>query len=363
MNTEYIVCPDAIPPVGSLPAVIRVDKIASATVNLALDETVEIGFPAEPRIGDVVVVRTLTDSATYNQLELTSGRLARINPHDIIVGVLGRRKALKGFVGDVPARLMPGDRLHILNLGGVIGRCTGHHHALGNPIEAELLGVAMRDGQVLNIGQPAIRPVDQLNASAPMVLIAGTCMNSGKTQAAAELIKHFTRHGYRVAAGKLTGVACLRDTLNMRDHGAVKTLSFLDCGYPSTVGLPDIAPVAKTIVSHLNTVRPDVIVLELGDGLLGGYQVGTAFDDASFMRFCSALVFCASDFVGAWGGIQLLQQRGIRVDVITGSTTDSQMGIEFVERELGIPAANALNGGEALFAIVREKVDAWSKST
>ncbi len=341
---------------------IRPDKIASATVNLALDEEVDIAPPvAGPKIGDVVVVRTLTESATYNQLELTSGRLARINPHDIIVGVLGRRRALKGFVGDVPSQLQAGDQLHILNLGGVIGRCSGHHHALGRPIEAELLGMAVRQGKVLNITQQAIQPQNHLDKSAPIVLIAGTCMNSGKTQAAAELIKHFTRQGYRVAAGKLSGVACLRDTLNMRDHGAIKTLSFLDCGYPSTVGVENIGPLAKSIVAKLNESKPDVIVLELGDGILGGYQVETIFDDAQFISFCAALVFCASDFVGAWGGLQLLQQRGIKIDVISGSTTDSQMGVEYVERELGVPAANALNGGEDLFALVRQKVDSWKK--
>jgi hypothetical protein len=308
------------------------------------------------------VVRTLTDSATYNQIELTSGRLARINPNDVIAGVLGRRRALKGFVGDVPRELQPGDQLHILNLGGVIGRCTGHHHTLGRPIEAEFLGAVARNGSLLNIAQESIPRVDRLHDSAPLILIAGTCMNSGKTQAAAEIIKHFTRQGHRVAAGKLSGIACLRDTLNMKDHGALKTLSFLDCGYPSTVGLNNIAQLGSSIVASLNEIEPDVIVLELGDGILGGYQVETVFHDADFMKFCAALVFCASDFVGAWGGIQLLQQRGIRVDVISGSTTDSQMGIEYIERELGVPAANAFTGGHDLYGLVQEKVEAWKNS-
>ncbi len=49
------------------------------------------------RAGDVVVVRALTDSATYNMLELPTGRLAKINPGDVLLGVLGRRRALKGL--------------------------------------------------------------------------------------------------------------------------------------------------------------------------------------------------------------------------------------------------------------------------
>jgi len=55
-------------------------------------------------------------------------------------------------------------------------------------------------------------------------------MNSGKTYAATELIKQATRAGLRVAAAKLSGIACLRDTLNMADHGAIAIASFLDCG-------------------------------------------------------------------------------------------------------------------------------------
>jgi len=47
---------------------VRVDKIASATVNLGLDHelVVTTRWPADetPRAGDVIVVRALTDSAT-----------------------------------------------------------------------------------------------------------------------------------------------------------------------------------------------------------------------------------------------------------------------------------------------------------
>src|SRR3712207_7951050 len=65
----------------------------------------------------------------------------------------------------------------------------------------------------------------------------------------------------------------------MADHGAVATASFLDCGLPSTVGLGDLAPVAKAIISKLNESAPDLVVIELGDGILGGYSVESVFDD------------------------------------------------------------------------------------
>ena len=338
--------------------VMDVDKIGSATSPLGLAKTVAIvSSSSSPRAGDVVVVRALTDSATYNMLELPTGRLAKINPGDLLIGVLGRRRALKGFVGDVPATVATGDELHLLNMGGVIGCCTGHHSSLGDAIKLEIIGLVVdEDGNVRNIADAAIPPRNSLGTTAPLVLIAGTSMNSGKTYAATELIKQATRQGLKVAAGKLSGVACLRDTMNMSDHGAVDTASFLDCGHPSTVDIGDLAPTAKAIIARLNDTSPDLIVIELGDGILGGYSVDTIFDDAELREATAAMVFCASDYVGAWGGIELLRKRGVEIDVISGSVTDSRMGEDYIQNEFQVPAANARREGSMLFELVKAKL-------
>ncbi|HLN97392.1 MAG TPA: hypothetical protein VK208_02820 [Pyrinomonadaceae bacterium] len=344
-------------PVG----IIDADKIGSATSPLNLSRTVTV-VPSSPtpRAGDVVVVRALTDSATYNMLELPTGRLAKINPGDILIGVLGRRRALKGFVGDVPITVKHGDQLHLLNMGGVIGSCTGHHSSLSDAIQVAVIGLASdEDGRVLNIADAALPPQTDIGETAPLIIIAGTCMNSGKTYAATEIIKQATRNGLRVAAAKLSGIACLRDTLNMADHGAIAIASFLDCGLPSTVGATNLAVVAKTIIARLNGSSPDLIVIELGDGLLGGYSVESVFADEELCKATAGLVFCASDYVGAWGGIELLRQRGIEIDVIAGSVTDSQMGEDFIEKEFGVPAANARRNGERLFELVNSKVSSF----
>ena len=174
--------------------IIDADKIGSATSPLGLSRTAAvIASSTTPRAGDVVVVRALTDSATYNMLELPTGRLAKINPGDLLLGVLGRRRALKGFVGDVPASLRSGDELHLLNMGGVMGLCTGHHSSLGDAIKLEVIGlVCDENGRVQNIADEALPPQTRLGETAPIVMIAGTSMNSGKTYAATELIKQAT---------------------------------------------------------------------------------------------------------------------------------------------------------------------------
>src|SRR3989454_10427235 len=339
---------------------IEVDKIGSATSLLGLSRTLNVtGANGAPRAGDVVVVRVLTDNATYNMLELPTGRLAKVNPGDVLVGVLGRRRALKGFVGDVPGTVAAGDELNLLNLGGVIGSCSGHHSSLDDAIKVEVIGLACDDqGVVKNIADVALPGRDKLGQTAPLVVIAGACMNSGKTYAATEIIQQGTRAGLRVAAAKLSGIACLRDTLNMADHGAIATASFLDCGLPSTVDAGDLSPIAKAIIAKLNQSSPDLIVIELGDGILGGYSVESVFDDTELRAATAAIIFCASDYVGAWGGIELFRRRGIAVDLIAGSVTDSQMGQDYVEREFGVPAANARRNGGLLFQRISEKLEA-----
>lgn len=340
--------------------IIEADKTGSSTSPLDISRTVAVTSSCEqPRAGDVVAVRALTDSATYNMLELRTGRLAKINPGDLLIGVLGRRRALKGFVGDVPETVSAGDQLHLLNMGGVIGFCTGHHSSLSDAIKLEVVGlVCDENGRVRNIGDNALVPRQTLGETAPLVFIAGACMNSGKTYAATELIKQATRAGVRVAAAKLSGVACLRDTLNMADHGAIATASFLDCGLPSTVGIGDLAPVAKAVIARLNESGPDFIVIEMGDGILGGYSVESVFDDQELREATAAIIFCASDYVGAWGGIELFRRRGIEIDMVAGSVTDAQMGQDYIEQEFGVPAGNARRDGAQLFQLIRLKVEA-----
>ncbi len=349
--------------------ILEADKIGSATSPLNLTRKVSvIDENSTPKVGDVVVVRALSESVTYGNLELPTGRLAKINKNDVLLGVLGKRRALKGFVGDVPGSIKAGDKLHLLNMGGVIGVCLGHHSSLSDAIEVEVLGIGVDDSEfgnadfgfesenqkpkILNIADNALQPTNFLEKSAPVIIVAGTCMNSGKTVAATEIIKQAAHAGLKVAGAKMSGVAALRDTLNMQDCGATATASFLDCGLPSTVDYGDLSPVAKAILNHLNGSQPDLIVVELGDGIVGGYAVDSLLKDAEIKNATQSFVFCAGDYVGVVGGIQILKNLGIEIDVVAGSVTDSQMGEDFVQNEFGINAGNARRDGRRLFELV-----------
>jgi hypothetical protein len=322
-----------------------VDKFASSTAPLALSNPIEVEKDAPAEAGQLVVVRALTENPFYPDLELTTGERAPIRKGDVIAGVLGSRQALRGYVGYAPYRLAAGDTLQILNLGGVIGRYVSGHRDLGEPVHVEVLGLSKR-----NLKQVALPPVDVLADAKPIILVVGSCMNVGKTATVEEIIRGLSRQGFKIGAGKITGIACLKDTIKMKTAGAFRTYSFLDCGVPSTVDTENVAAIARSIVARLS--EADVIVLELGDGILGHYKVERFFEDRALMAHIHALVFCASDLTAAWGGKEYLSQRGVSVTVFCGPATDTEAGVTYLERTMGVPAANALTEPQKLLGIL-----------
>jgi hypothetical protein len=207
-----------------------------------------------------------------------------------------------------------------------------------------------------NIAEHGLPAGDAPPHPAPVVAVVGTCMDAGKTVAACEIIHGLARRGLSVAAGKLTGVALQRDVLGMRDHGAVDALSFVDAGVVTTD--PATAPdAARRILGQLNRSRPDAIVLELGDGLLGEYGVQAILAAEDLVRHIRSVVLCATDPVGAWGGVRLLHDEyGLAPDVVTGPATDNEVGGDFIQSSLGVPTANALTAPERLVDEIWRKV-------
>lgn len=339
-----------------VPGIVTVNKIASVTRGLLTGSSVRLRSGGPVQAGDLVVVQALEEKRVYDQLELVGGRLAHVGRGDILAGALGARKALKGFVGICPREVHTDDTLHVLNLGGVIGLATSANSDFGKPLAVRVLGLVEQDGRVLNVADGAVAPAKTLARTAPLVLVSGSCMAAGKTQAACEIIARLAARGLKVAGLKLSGVAALRDTLNMRDHGAVQALSFLDAGHPSTADVGDLAPMAKGLINAVTADGVDVIVVEMGDGLIGGYGVQTFYADRALRSAITVHVVCANDLVAAWGAAQVAVGLKRPIDIVSGPATDNEVGERYVEDELGIPAANARTNPDRLGDLVLERL-------
>lgn len=338
---------------------IWVDKISSVTRNVPLGREIRVAPDVTPREGYLVAGRIRGEKSVYNQLEDVHGRMVTLHEGDVIVGVLGHRNALHGYSGYVPDRIDVGDRLHLLNLGGVIGVCTSQNPEVGRPFEVEILGAVLtfpefqdRSGVPAHIGMNAIALRDEPRTDVPVAFVAGTCMNSGKTAAASRLIRYLSRQGMIVGGCKLTGVSLRRDTLAMMDYGAKWAVSFTDAGVVTTS--PQTSKrVARGLVRHLADAGAQVIVAELGDGIFGEYGVQAILSDKEMMRCARAIVMCANDPVGAWGAQRAMAERfGLKIDIITGPATDNAVGTGFVERELKLTAINARTHPEEFGAFV-----------
>jgi len=344
---------------------IRPHKIGSVVARLRLEPEVEFSRMVEAKPGQVLVVRALEEKRIYDVMELVTGRMAHVGKGDVLVGALGRRDALRGYVGRVPEAVKAGDTLHLLNLGGVLGNAIGENQDVGHPLRVEVLGQVMRDGRALNVADAALRQPSADARIPPLIVVSGSCMNSGKTVAACEVIARLTARGYVCGGVKLTGVAALRDTLNMADHGAVATLSFVDCGLPSTAGLATVAPVAQTL---LRSIEPeagcelDAVVAEMGDGIIGCYGVETILTDPAFRELIRAHVYCANDLVAAWGGAEWLRARGLPIDVVAGPATDNQVGMGYIRDTMNLQAANARSDPERFADLVEEAAFARAAS-
>jgi len=347
---------------------VRLDKIASCTRNASLHRDVVVGAPIPAVAGTVVAVRILDSKAVYNKIEDPHGRLVQVQEGDVVAGVLGARDALRGYAGEVPDAVAPGDVLHLLNLGGVIGRCTSVNPDVGPPCRVEVLGAVLRFPELgRRVGVPASispGPValrDDLPADLPpLILVAGSCMHAGKTAAACALVRAATRSGLSVAATKVTGVALRRDSLEMMDHGAVRAVTFVDTGIPSTAATAgvDVAAVAKGCIAAAAAGGADVVVVELGDGLLGRYGVDAILADAELKKQRGALVFAANDPVAAWGGVNWLAEHGWRPVAVTGPATDNEAGSSRIVELSGVPALNARTQSAALAEAVLSALDA-----
>ncbi len=345
---------------------LRLDRIASSTRNAHLKPEVVLGREVVSEEGYVVAVRILMDKPSYNSVEDLSGRMIPLRAGDVLAGTLGSRRALRGYAGEVPERLAPGDTLEVLNLGGILGRCTSVNPELGPPFQAEVLGAVLafpeigdRVGRPAHIRDHAVPTAETLRERIPVVYVAGTCMEAGKTVAATELVRGLTRAGHRVAAAKLTGVSLMRDSLSMMDAGAVAALTFNDTGAPSTRAGATV-PIAKGIFNRLAQSRPDVIVAELGDGILGEYGVQDILSDPELMGVRGALVLAGPDPVACWGARQILEQHyGLAITAVTGPATDNEVGRRYVRTELRLPAHNARRDAAGLLQAVTSSLSQW----
>ncbi len=288
-----------------------------------------------PEAGDLLLAR-VEELGQHKRLELVSSRRASLFEGDEIVVVYGNRYAPDQFEGIVPEHL---GACRLVAAGGVAARLLNRHDRVKSATRITPLGLlADEAGHRINLKTARLLKMEQIEPEPLVLVVAGTAMNSGKTTACANLIRGLVRQKIKVAAAKFTGTGAGADYRSLVDAGASPVFDFIDAGYVSTyrVNRDVLLDIVMTLGSQMAAAQPDVIIIEVADGLLQR-ETSRLFATPEFTNWADGVIFAANDALGAQAGISWLTARQLPVFAITGVLTSSPLAQREAEDICGLP--------------------------
>ena len=290
-----------------------------------------------PMPGDLLLARV--DTVGYHSaLQLPDGRRKRLFAGDEIVVAYGNRYAPNQFEAVVPKSFGP---CQLVAGGGVAARVLSWHGRITKEAtQITPLGrIAGATGAAANLRDYALPTLDRVPNPRPRtIVVCGTSMDSGKTQAAAHLVKGLTLAGLRVGFAKVTGTGSGGDTWLLKDACANPVLDFTDAGLASTYmePAPEIQRVFTTLVGHLALANVDAIVLEIADGLLQS-ESAALLKSALFAETVDGVIFASGDAMGALAGESWLRQHRLPVIALSGVLSSSPLQSQEAVKSTGLP--------------------------
>ncbi|WAB80813.1 DUF1611 domain-containing protein [Microcella daejeonensis] len=292
-----------------------------------------------PRAGDVVLAR-VEEIGQHRRLEGVDSRRQTILPGDEIIVLYGNRYASDQFLAIVPDTLEP---CHLVAGGGLAALVQEQHDSIAAATSITPLGVLGDAHGRLRLDRAAPHAVVDAHrvtpsALPPVIAVLGSAMNSGKTTALASLAGGLSAAGLVVAAGKATGTCSGNDPHRFRDFGARRALDFTDFGLPTTfgAGTDRIRDLFASMVAELAADEPDVILIEVADGILHT-ETADLIADPVFARVISSVVFAAQDALGALAAIEQLTALGMPISAVTGVLTSSPLAVAEARRATTTP--------------------------
>ena len=281
--------------------------------------------PLTPKAGDLVLARA-DAFGQHTRIQLPTGRRRSLFLGDHVILCYGNRYAPRQFEAVVPKSLEP---CHLVAAGGMAGKALSWHDKLHRgPTEITPIGlVADARGKRLNVRDWALLADDVVDFEGPPVIaVAGTAMNAGKTTTAAFLGHGLIRAGLKVGFAKLTGTGAGGDPWLLHDAGVSPVLDFTDAGYASTYMVPpaEIERILTTLVSRIQQAGVHAILLELADGLFQ-QETSRLLCSPLFRRLTDAILFSAGDAMGAAAGVDWLRRQRLPVAAVSGVLTTSPL--------------------------------------
>lgn len=302
-----------------------------------------------PRPGDVALVQV--ESLGYHDRIMTAehDRL-RMYPGDVVAVVFGHRYATDAYEAEVSNV----EKIHLLTGAGMAGSVISRRHGMKAPSQMTFLGyLSFQSGERINL-KALHRPYAAVDRRCDnVVLMLGTGMNSGKTTTAATLTRALLRAGLRVAACKSTGSVSHRDLNELRSTGAHDVRDFSDYGFPSTYLCDEgeLVDLYDAILTDAARVNPDVVVMEMADGVLQR-ETRMLMANAAVRSRVRGVVLSGGCAPSALFGLEQVRSHGLSVAAVSGRITSSPLFMrEFIELS-NVPMASSVDDGDALARLV-----------
>ena len=196
-------------------------------------------------VGDVVAGEVIpTEGASVPVYSWQRGEHQISGPFKVIAVVGNRQSSTHVNGGIPPGGLVVANGREVSWIGGESG-LVGEllwDSAAGGPNNAEtslsfrLHGLVVHDddsGKTLNIAERVDRSKDTPN-QLPIIAVAASSSEAGKTTLSSRLIKCLTAMGHKVAALKVTGTAGCIDSMHHAQAGAHCVFDQVDAGLPTT---------------------------------------------------------------------------------------------------------------------------------
>ena len=287
-----------------------------------------------PAPGDLVLAR-IEEIGQHTRIETPNGRRAVLRPGNEIVVCCGSRYAPDQFEAVLQDGAWPTD---LVAAGGLASHYMSSHRRMKPPTAITTLGaICGDDGVPLNVADFAL-PKLQTKRAMPVLLVAGTSMNSGKTTTAAAIVSGFANAGFRVGYAKVTGTGAGPDPWLMVDSGAHEVLDFTDGGYASSFQVPigELEAMSLNLIDHLAERLCDLAVLEVADGLLQE-ETASLLSASSFRLRMFGIVFTAYDAMGALTGVHWLSSYGYQILGLGGQMSSAPLSAREAELATGLP--------------------------
>ena len=294
-----------------------------------------------PRAGDVALFEVVS-LGKHTAIQDVGHRHVHIFPNDRVLAAFGARYATSQFEGYVPA--VPGERLHLLGQGGVVGLLKSAHRSMPKPTVLKLLGYAVDEsGRIVNTKYHA-REETYFSGTVPpgaaVILSLGSSMDSGKTTTAGYLARGLKLAGHRVAYVKLTGTAYAKDADFVRDCGADLTTDFSRVGFPSTYlcDEAELLDLYQGLLDEAASIRPDFVIVEIADGLFQR-ETDLLLQSDRFRATVSSVLFSCADSLSAVTGVRHLAALGLTPIALSGRFTMSPLLMEEVRAACDVAPA------------------------